>query len=85
MCLMCEWYFDSCWKPECWEAASGEEKYEGRGGHQVFLHKGYSVPCEHMRENHGPECDVILPKDSDYGLVYDSCNCDWIDDEWVYY
>lgn len=103
MCLMCEWYIDSCDKPECIEAAeqryenakasgdrqqissAAEELYVSRSDWKLFLWKGYSEPCEHIREGHGPHCAVVKRQETEYGLLYDSCNCDWLDGSWVYY
>ena len=88
MCLMCEWYYDSCWNDECYDAAvDPDEKYISNSRtepRKIFLHKGSTGPCKHMRENHGPECDVITPHEGEYGLVYDTCNCYKDDEGWCY-
>lgn len=79
MCLMCEYYFESCSEPECVEAVkdSGtEEYYRGLTGTELFLFKGYSEPCVHMYQGHGPECDMLVKHETKYGLLYEECNCE---------
>lgn len=76
MCLMCEYYYDLCDKAECVDAATGEEKFISRGGtYKYFLHKGYSGPCRHMIAEHEPDCPVVKKVQSEYGLIYDDCEC----------
>lgn len=97
MCLMCEHYYDSCSEEECVAAAKTraqadrsllEEYYQGRSGMELFLWKGYSdAPCEHIRADHGPECTVVKRTETEYGLLFDSCNCETYDEglTWTYY
>ena len=96
MCLMCEYYLDTCDKPQCVAAAKTraaadvnlrEEHFTSRSGRELFLWKGYSAePCDHIKANHGPDCTLVKKTDSEYGLVNDECNCDKQNDgTWVYY
>lgn len=79
MCLMCEWYFDSCWNDECYDAAvDPEERYMSNSKvepRKIFLHKGATGPCKHMLEKHHPECAVVKRQPSEYGMLYDNCTC----------
>lgn len=64
-----------------------EEYFRSRSGAEYFLWKGYSeAPCKHIVEDHGPECNVVKRVETEYGLLFDTCNCD-PDTEagWVYY
>lgn len=91
MCLMCEFYYDSCWNDECYDAAiHPDEKYMSNSREnprKIFLHMGYTGPCKHMRADHGPECYVIEKhEDPKYGMIYDTCNCERDDEKgWIYY
>ena len=68
-------------------ASLAEEYYMGRSGNELFLWKGYSAePCEHIRDEHGPECAVVWRQETDYGLLFDTCNCEPRGDgSWAYY
>ena len=84
MCLMCEFYYDICYEPECVARATGEELFTSRDfykgkGFQAFVWKKYTEPCEHIKAEHGPECELMTKTDA-----YD-CNCDLIGGKWVYY
>lgn len=80
MCLMCEFYLGTCAEPECVAKATGEELFTSRKGtYQYFLWKGYSEPCEHIKAEHGPECEIFNPEVRE-------CNCDiYSDGRIVYY
>jgi hypothetical protein len=93
---MCEWYIDICYQPSCIALAKQraeqdpnkyrDEYYVNRSGTGCFLYKGYSAPCTHIAKGHGPECAVVKRQETEYGLMYDTCNCDPDDEKgWVYY
>lgn len=93
MCLMCEWYIDICYVPSCAKAArirAGKDKrlsdeyYTSRSDKSSFLFKGYSDPCIHMVKDHGPDCSAVKRHETEYGMMYDSCNCWEQDGEWHY-
>jgi len=75
MCLMCEYYRESCDDPEC--IAAVEDSYNIYNGRTItlFLNRGDSEPCKHMIERHGAECPVIKKHETKYGLIYDECDC----------
>lgn len=83
MCLMCEWYFDSCYEQECYDAAvDPKERYITNSKispRKIFLHKGITGPCRHMLEEHHADCAVVKRHPSKYGMVHDTCTCDELD------
>lgn len=93
---MCEFYYASCSEAECIQAAEArakadpkvrEEYYQGRTM-ELFLWKGYSdEPCKHIKAEHGPECSVVKRTETEYGLLFDTCNCETYDEgkTYIYY
>ena len=98
---MCEHYLDICDEEACVLEAKEraeafpygsqyssikEEYFQNRSGKGSFLWKGYSSePCEHIKTNHGPKCNVVEKHETKYGLYFDTCNCENNHGEWVYY
>ena len=86
MCLMCEYYRDTCDVPECVERADPYDRYTlNYEPHQTIrLWRGYDDPCEHIAAKHGPLCDVIVGS-SDPNDPERYCSCYQEDGEWKYY
>ena len=81
MCLMCEFYFDTCMVEECLDKARAG-LYRDTGtlyANRIYLWQS-GEPCEHIRAQHGPGCAVLL--DSEDREV---CNC-YLNEhgEWFY-
>lgn len=89
---MCERYYDCCSEKECINEAkkryedtiaSGErnmsimeEYFRSRSGYEYFLWRGASQPCKHIIADHGSECNVVKKTKTEYGMLFDTCNCE---------
>lgn len=75
MCLMCEYYEDSCEHPECIErarAAGRSDVFTLRDGTVLYLWRGVGPPlCPEMVAAHEDECACLVAG------VWDECDCEW--------
>lgn len=71
MCLMCEWYLDSCEHPACVEAAAPHDRYSMKSGTRLYLWRGVGRPlCPDMVARHKTECACLVVGE------YEECDCD---------
>lgn len=63
-----------------------QQEYFATKNYAYFLHRGYSAPCEHMREHHAPLCNAVVKffdKELDK-FTYGDCNCWQSEEGWQY-